>query len=133
MNQPYRQSGVGLFAAIFLIAVLAAVGTSFALIANSQQISSARSLTLTRAYYAARAGVDEAIFTARFDENCNNVDGTTTTVDGIDVELECNAPPEIQESDDKYKVFTLTATAVKGSRDSGTRVRRRLKVQTNDS
>jgi len=131
MNQPYRQSGVGLFAAIFLIAVLAAVGTSFALIANSQQISSARSLTLTRAYYAARAGVDEAIFTAS-DESCTNVDGTTTTVDGIDVDLTCSEST-IRERDDEYQVFTITATAVKGSRDSGTRVRRRLKVQTNDS
>ncbi|MFW5970231.1 MAG: hypothetical protein ACOCP9_06295 [Halofilum sp. (in: g-proteobacteria)] len=128
MKMRSRQRGVGLFTAIFLIVVLAALGTAVALIATSQQVSSARSLNLTRAYYAARAGIDEAVADAR-----GGTCGTgTTTIDGIEVDWTCD-DEQVNERGDTYVVYTIRATAVGGTKSSGTLVRRRLEVQATDN
>lgn len=124
MNRRARQRGVGLFTAIFLIVVLAALGTSVALIATSQQISSARALNLTRAYYAARAGIEEAVSDAR-GGSCGS---DSRTIDGISVSWTCSSTT-INERGDTYEIFTIRATGVAGSKSSGTLVRRRLEVQ----
>lgn len=124
-----RQRGVGLFTAIFLIVVLAALGTSVALIATSQQISSARSLNMTRAYYAARAGVEQAVAAAR-DDDCE--DDSRPPIDGIEVSWTCTEN-SINERDDEYSIYTIRVTAVSGSKSSGTLVRRRLEVQVTDN
>ena len=122
-----RQTGVGLFTAIFLIVVLAALGTSVALIATSQQISSARSLNMTRAYYAARAGVEEAVADAR---NGTCASGGKT-LGGINVNWTCTST-SINERGDTYTIYTIQVTGVSGSKSSGTLVRRRLEVQVTD-
>ena len=127
MKMRNRQRGVGLFTAIFLIVVLAALGTSVALIATSQQISSARSLNLTRAYYAARAGIDEAVADARG----GTCAAGSTQISGIDVDWTCSGE-SVNERGDTYTIFTIRATAVAGSKSSGTLVRRRLEVQATD-
>lgn len=126
MKARTRQYGVGLIAVIFLTAILAVVGAAFALIATSQQVSSARAMSQTRAYYAARAGLDEVLQAAR-DGACGGVPGSAT-VDGIDVALGCTEVP-VRERNETYTVFTLTALAVTGSKSAGTLVRRRLEVQ----
>lgn len=123
----HRQTGVGLFTAIFLIVVLAALGTSVALISTSQQISSARSLNMTRAYYAARAGVEEAVADAR---NATCASGGTA-LDGINVTWTCTST-SINERGDTYTIYTIQVTGVSGSKSSGTLVRRRLEVQVTD-
>lgn len=122
-----RQTGVGLFTAIFLIVVLAALGTSVALIATSQQVSSARSLSMTRAYYAARAGVEKAVADAR----TGTCGSGGRTLDGIDVNWTCS-DESINERGDEYTIYTIVVTAVSGSKSSGTLVRRRLEVQVTD-
>ncbi len=122
-----RQTGVGLFTAIFLIVVLAGLGTSVALIATSQQISSARSLNMTRAYYAARAGVEEAVADAR----SGSCGAGSKTLGGIDVDWTCSAE-SINERGDTYTIYTIQVTGVSGSKSSGTLVRRRLEVQVTD-
>jgi MSHA biogenesis protein MshP len=132
MRSRERQRGVGATLVIILLAILAVVGASFALIATSQQISSARSLTLSRAYYAARAGVEEAISRARNESECETLDGTPKSVNGITVELSCSASDPIREGGRDYVVFTVAAQATEGSKPSGTLVRRRLTLKATD-
>ena len=57
-----RQAGVSLVTAIFLLVVLSALGAAIVSLSAGQQISSALDLTGTRAYEAARSGVEVGLF-----------------------------------------------------------------------
>lgn len=62
MIQPSRfQRGFAAVAAIFLVVLLAALGAFMVTFSNSQQLSSAQDVQGTRAYWAARAGLEWAI------------------------------------------------------------------------
>ena len=55
------QSGFAAVAAIFLVVVLAALGAFMLSLSNSQQVASAQDTLGTRAYWAARAGMEWAV------------------------------------------------------------------------
>lgn len=55
------QSGFAAVAAIFLVVVLAALGAFMLSLSNSQQVASAQDALGTRAYWAARAGIEWAV------------------------------------------------------------------------
>lgn len=57
-----RQAGVSLVTAIFLLVVLSALGAAIVSLSAGQQVSSALDLTGTRAYEAARSGVEVGLF-----------------------------------------------------------------------
>ena len=56
-----HQSGFAAIAAIFLVVVLAALGGFMLSFSNAQQLTSAQDVQGTRAYWAARAGLEAAI------------------------------------------------------------------------
>jgi MSHA biogenesis protein MshP len=60
-----RQAGVGIVTAIFLLVVLAGLGTAMVGIYTSQQSSANLDLLGARAYQAARAGMEWGIFQRR--------------------------------------------------------------------
>jgi MSHA biogenesis protein MshP len=61
----YRaQSGFAAIAAIFLVVGLAALGAFMVTFSNTQQLTSAQDVQGTRAYWAARAGLEVAIVSA---------------------------------------------------------------------
>lgn len=125
-----RNTGVALFAAIFLIVVLAGIGITVAVITTTQQVSSGQGLEATRAYYAARARLERAIDEAITNNACpstGNIDiaGFTTTVT-------CPAPVPVSEGGANYNVIQITVIAFRGDRSAGTRVRRQLRVQITD-
>lgn len=55
------QTGFAAIAAIFLVVVLAAMGAFMVTFSNTQQLTSAQDLQGSRAYWAARAGLEWAI------------------------------------------------------------------------
>jgi MSHA biogenesis protein MshP len=57
-----RQTGFALLTAIFILVVLAGLGAAVMTVSSNQQISSAIDLQGARAYSAARAGVDWAVY-----------------------------------------------------------------------
>lgn len=62
MMQPSKsQHGFAAVAAIFLVVLLAALGAFMVTFSNSQQLSSAQDVQGTRAYWAARAGLEWAV------------------------------------------------------------------------
>ncbi len=56
-----RQSGFAAIAAIILMTVLAAMGAFMLTFSNTQQLTSAQDIQSTRAYWAARAGLEWAL------------------------------------------------------------------------
>ena len=122
-----RNAGMAVFAAIFLIVVLAAVGVAVAMLTSTQQLASAQALDATRAYYAAHARLERAVDEAIATEACP--DTSTIAMHGFTTELICPAPVPVSEGGASYTVVQLTATAYRGSREAGTRVRRQLRVQ----
>lgn len=125
-----RNQGAALFTAIFLIVVLAAVGITVAVITGTQQVSSAQGLEATRAYYAARARLEQEIDIAVAGGGCSGNGNQTTQ--GFTTTFSCGAVA-VQEGGSSYNVLTMTVTAFRGDRDAGTRVRRRLRVQITDN
>lgn len=122
-----RNSGAALFAAIFLIVVLAGIAVSVGLITTTQQVSSGQALEATRAYYAARARleqeIDDAIDGGGVCSGAGNQD-----LEGFTTTFNCSAVA-VSEGGDNYNVLTMSVTAFRGSRASGTRVRRTLRAQ----
>jgi MSHA biogenesis protein MshP len=65
-----RQAGVGIVTAIFLLVVLAGLGTAMVGIYTSQQSSANLDLLGAEAYQAARAGLEWGIFQQRRSNSC---------------------------------------------------------------
>jgi len=58
MKKLPQQSGFAALAALFLVVILAALGAFMVTFSNTQQLTSAQDLQGTRAYWAARAGLE---------------------------------------------------------------------------
>lgn len=88
-----RQRGFAAIAAIFLLVVLAALGGFMLTFSNTQQLSSAQDLQGSRAYWAARAGLEWGIFnvTAAAPAACP-ASPTVLAVDTFTVTITCTAP-----------------------------------------
>lgn len=125
-----RNKGVALFSAIFLIVVLAGLGITVTVITTTQQVSSGQALEATRAYYAARARLEQEIDFAIDGAGGCSGNGNQAT-QGFTTTFNCSAVA-VQEGGTSYNVLTMSVTAYRGDRDSGTRVRRRLRVQLTD-
>lgn len=71
-----RQAGFSLIAAVFLLVVLAALGAFAAVISSVQQTTGALAVEQARAFYAARAGKEWAVYRVLNDGDCSNVGGS---------------------------------------------------------
>ena len=60
-GRPPTQGGFAAIAAIFLVVILAALGGFMLTFSNTQQLTSARDVQGSRAYWAARAGLEWAV------------------------------------------------------------------------
>lgn len=76
LPDPHRQRGVGIVTAVFLLVVLAALGVAMVSVHTAQQQASALDVMGVRAYQAARAGAEWAVFRQRMGTGCA---GSTTT------------------------------------------------------
>jgi MSHA biogenesis protein MshP len=92
-RQPPRPNGFAAIAAIFLVVVLAALGGFMVTFSNSQQITSVQDLQGSRAYWAARAGLEWGISRSGALGGCpltpNPSTPTSLTIDGWTVEVKC--------------------------------------------
>lgn len=131
-----HESGAALFTAVFLLVVIAVVGTAVALVSTTQQVASGRALDATRAYYAARARLDREIAALVATTGAGNPcpatgGGSATTIQGFTTRVEtCNAVAidEGGGAGADYDVFTLTVSGFRGDRGSGTLVRREIEA-----
>lgn len=82
------QRGVAIISALFLLVVIAALGAFMLTFSNTQQLTAAQDLNGSRAYWAARAGLEWAIPQVMSTNSCPTAT-STFVVDGFDVNVAC--------------------------------------------
>ena len=111
------QRGFAAIAAIFLVVVLAALGAFMVTFSNTQQLTSAQDIQGSRAYWAARAGLEWGIGSvaanAGIPPACPASPTTlATTFDGgFTVTVTCSRS-DYTEATQTKSIYQITATAV---------------------
>jgi MSHA biogenesis protein MshP len=103
------QRGFAAIAAIFLVVVLAALGGFMVTFSNTQQLTSAQDVQGSRAYWAARAGLEWGLASASAAAACP-ASPTTLTVDGFTVVIAC-AANAYTEAGAPVNIYQFTSVA----------------------
>ena len=136
---PQSSKGFSLVSAIFLLVVIAALGTFAVTLSTTQQQSAALDVMGARAYQAARAGIEWGAYqvlpasAAVFATNCRA--GTTSqgisplpnTLAGFNVNVECSASSHVEDASTLW-VYSLTSTATQGTAATPDYVERQMTV-----
>jgi MSHA biogenesis protein MshP len=117
------QRGFAAIAAIFLVVALAALGAFMVTFSNTQQVTLAQDVQGSRAYWAARAGlewgiVNSAAAAAAIGADCSGAamptpTTTTLTIEGFTVAITC--PRTAYVDGDSLHIFQITAIASSGT------------------
>jgi MSHA biogenesis protein MshP len=124
--QRRHERGFALVAAIFIVVVLALLGIMMVTIGGMQRATATTAVRGTQAYYAARSGVEWAIWGAINNKNavCGATPSTLTTntftlavngLNGYTVTVTCIYTEHRERSPPNYNVFVITSTATSGT------------------
>ncbi len=135
------QQGFSLVTAIFLLVVIAALGVFAVTLSTTQQQSAAMDVMGTRAYHAARAGIEWGAYqvlpnsavAGGFAASCSG--GATSqvlaplpnTLAGFSVNVQC-AGTAHSEASATVTIYQLTSTATQGTVATPDYVERRMQV-----
>ncbi|MBA3058534.1 MAG: hypothetical protein KJ614_03765 [Gammaproteobacteria bacterium] len=108
------QKGFAAIAAVFLVVVLAAFGAFMVSFSNTQQLNSARDVQGSRAYWAARAGLEWAIASLPAGATACWATTPPASVDGFGLTVSC-AVSSFTEGAATVYIFQLTAVASSGA------------------
>jgi MSHA biogenesis protein MshP len=103
------QQGFAAIAAIFLVVVLAALGAFMVTFSNTQQLTSAQDVQGSRAYWAARAGLEWGISSVNATPVCP-ASPTILTVDSFSVVVTCSLQT-YSEGGATRNIFQFTSVA----------------------
>lgn len=109
-----RQGGFAVIAAIFLIVVLAALGAFMVTFSNTQQLTSAQDIQGTRAYWAARAGLEWGVNRANTLTACPAASTNLGNIEGFAVTVDCSSAT-YAESGANRNIFRISARATAGT------------------
>ena len=136
-----RQRGFSIISAIFLVVVLAGLGAFMLTFSTSQQATSAQDIQGSRAYQAARAGIEWGVYQVMIVNNINPqkcpgaLASSTTTLPSLTADL---APFTVTVTCDTTSfteagvvgyVYLVTSTATLGTVGSVGYVERRLEIR----
>lgn len=109
---PRRQNGFSLLTAIFLLTVLASLGTFVVVMSGVSQQTPVLGLNAARAYHAARSGLEWGIERAVTSAagGCNG----NFNVDGFNVVVTCAATPH-KDGNTDITIFDVNAVANRGN------------------
>ena len=112
--QRSHQRGFAAIAAVFLVVMLAALGAFMVSFSNTQQLNSAQDVQGSRAYWAARAGLEWAI--ARQGVGVTACWATTppASIDGFNLAVSCTLSSFTDGSTTVY-IFRLQSVASSGT------------------
>jgi MSHA biogenesis protein MshP len=117
-----RQAGVGIVTAIFLLVVLAGLGVAMVSVSSGQQSTIVQDQQAARAYQAARAGMEWALYQAL--QAQSNADPavnlgcpatysfrmpTGTTLSSFTVTVSCDTPVKLNGATHSHFLITSTA------------------------
>ena len=100
-------------AAIFLLVVLAALGAFMLTFSNTQQMTSAQDVQGSRAYWAAKAGIQWAAAKLQPPAVACPAPSTTFVLDGLTVTVSCKSNAYTEGADNKI-IYWVESTAVTG-------------------
>lgn len=111
------EQGVALIAALFLLVALAALAVYMVTISGVQQQTPTLAADASRAWYAARSGIEAVASEATTSNACPDGNGGTTdlNLDGFDVDVVCYVTNHTERGPPPFQVFLLTAKAEKGT------------------
>ena len=121
-------------AAIFLIVVLASLGTYIVRISGMQHQTVNVTLLGSRAFQAARVGVEWAAFQALDSAACTTTTLTLTEggLDGFDVDVTCTSSSHT-ETGNTYNIFVIDVEARAGVYGNPDYVSRRMQASLTDA
>lgn len=107
------QRGFAAIAAVFLVVVLAALGAFMLTFSNTQQLTSAQDVQGTRAYWAARGGLEWGIASGIAAVACP-ASPTALALDGFTVTVSCASQTYVEGGTNRT-ILRLTSTATRGA------------------
>lgn len=141
-TRQYMQRGFSLITAIFLLVVIAALGTFALTLSTTQQQSSALDVLGSRAYQASRVGIEWGAFQVLpnsavpggFAANCRTA-GTASqvlatlpgTLANFSVQVAC-ANSSVSDAGTLVNMYQLTSTATQGTAATSTYIERQMSV-----
>jgi MSHA biogenesis protein MshP len=111
MNGKNLQSGFTIVAAIFLLVILAALGSFMLSFSSAQQLTSAQDVQGARAYWAARAGLEWAAGKIIASSTCAS---PPSSMEGFTLVVNCTSETH-DEGGVTRTVFRVTSTASTGA------------------
>jgi len=114
------QRGFAAIAAIFLVVILAALGAFMLTFSNTQQLTSAQDIQGSRAYWAARAGLEFGIGTVVATSACPILPTPSPTIlsttfdGGFSVTVTCSRA-DYTEASATRSIYQLTSVASNGA------------------
>lgn len=117
-HRQHAQRGFAAIAAVFLVVVLAAMGAFMLTFSNTQQLTSAQDVQGSRAYWAARAGLEWAVGSLVASSTACPTPPAPFTVDGFTVTVSC-ARQTYSEGGGTVALFQLGSTATRGGSVGG--------------
>lgn len=123
------QRGFSLVSAIFLLVVIAALGTFAVTISTTQHQSAALDVMGARAYQAARAGIEWGAYQALQASSCPAVTPLALpgTLSGFNVNVQCMSTAH-SEAAATITIYQLTSTATQGTVATPDYVERQMAV-----
>lgn len=109
--------GVGIVTAIFLLVTLAMLGAFMLSFSNTQHLTSAQDIQGTRAYRAARAGIEWTLPQIKASGTCPA--GGPGTVEGFAITLTCSSTAYTEGSTTRT-IFRIESVASAGGSVGGT-------------
>jgi MSHA biogenesis protein MshP len=124
------ESGFSLISAIFLLVVIAALGTFAVTLSTSQQQSAALDVLGSRAYQASRAGVEWGAYQALQNNSCSTtttLTGLPNTLSGFSVKVDCSSAAT-SEASATVTMYQIISTATQGTAATPNYVERQMSV-----
>lgn len=122
--------GFSLISAIFLLVVIAALGTFAVTLSTTQQQSGALDVMGSRAYQAARAGIEWGAFQALQNGSCapsSPLAPLPNTLSGFAVTVTCT-PNTYNEAGKTVNMYQLVSTATQGAAATPNYIERQMAV-----
>lgn len=108
------QRGFAAIAAVFLVLVLAALGAYMVSVSNTQQLNSAQDVQGSRAYWAARAGLEWAIASVPPGSTACWATVPPAAIEGFTLAVSCSMT-SFPEGTATVRIFRLTSRAWVGT------------------
>lgn len=125
--RPAAQQGFTLITTLFIIVVLAVLGSFMALLVTGQNQSSALSVQGLRAWYAGVSGYEWAIYQINSTGSCPAVP-TVMSIEGFTVTLTDCTAYNVTEAGDNYSLHDITVLSERGSYGDTDYVSRKIRT-----